>query len=145
MIFDAMTWQEIAEVRRDILVVCPLGSTEQHGPHLPVGTDALIISAIACALEERTKILLAPTLQLGHSPHHLSFGGTLSLDHSQYSETLIQLADCFAGMGFKKILFLNGHGGNQLPVNTALQQLKLSRPNLLAMGCGGCQGHFQAA
>ena len=48
MIFDAMTWQEIAEVRRDILVVCPLGSTEQHGPHLPVGTDALIISAIAC-------------------------------------------------------------------------------------------------
>jgi creatinine amidohydrolase len=126
---------DISRVSRNTLVVIPLGSTEQHGPHLPVSTDALTVTALAKALEKSRGILLAPTQWLGHSPHHLSFGGTLSMDHEPYAHMLVQTAKCFAQMGFVKLLFLNGHGGNHLPVSMALQRLKQDVPDMFACGC----------
>lgn len=135
MIFSEMTWMEISRVSRNTLVVLPLGSTEQHGPHLPVSTDALIVTALANALEKRCNILLSPTQWLGHSPHHLSFGGTISLDHELYAHMLVQTAKCFAQMGFERLLFLNGHGGNRLPLGMALQRLKQDVPGLFACSC----------
>ncbi len=68
--------------------------------------------------------MLAPTLWLGHSPHHLSFGATLSVHHALYTGMLCEIAESFAKMGCKKLLFLNGHGGNRGPAAIALQELK---------------------
>ena len=135
MVFARMTAPEIGAVARDTLVVVPVGSTEQHGLHLPVDTDTRLVTAVAEGMERRCNILLAPTLWLGHSPHHLSFGGTLSANHNTMAAVLCQVAESFAAMGFARLLFLNGHGGNGLPLAMALQTLKTQHPGLWCAAC----------
>lgn len=80
-------------------------------------------------------VLLAPTLWLGHSPHHLDFGATLSVKHDVHSQMLTQIINCFADMGYKRILMVNGHGGNGLPMAIAQQEVKLHTPRLMLCGC----------
>jgi creatinine amidohydrolase len=133
--FAEMTAPEIGQIDRDILVLIPVGSIEQHGPHLPVDTDTRLVTAIAEAMEEKEDILLAPTIWMGHSPHHLSFGGTLSAGHRLMADNMVQMARCFEGMGFRRLLFLNGHGGNNLPLGMVLQTLKEELPLLKCWAC----------
>lgn len=137
MIFSDMTRPELDRVDRNAVVVLPLGSTEQHGPHLPVDTDTRVITALCRALEGRLtgQVLLAPTQWLGHSPHHLDFGATISAHHMVYSRMLEQVVECFASMGYRRIVMVNGHGGNQMPISLAQQEIKLRRPELMLCGC----------
>src|SRR5437868_11328812 len=81
-----MTWQEVAAADREAVVVIPTGSLEQHGPHLPLFTDSLLVTAVAEAVEKRIpqSVLLTPTLWLGASAHHLKFPGSLSNDFQTY-------------------------------------------------------------
>jgi creatinine amidohydrolase len=114
---------------RRLLVIWPLASTEQHGPHLPTGTDAMINNAIQEGLIARPvpgvvqRIL--PTLTIGASEHHIPFGGTLSLPPVQYSQLLTQGLRCLLRQGHRRILLLNSHGGNQAPMQTALAEVAL--------------------
>ena len=114
--WDALTREEISELAPAALLVLPIGSTEQHGPHLATGTDALIATAIAeLAAEAATRpetILLAPTLAFGASDHHLPFGGTLSLGIATFQLVLRDLLASAASAGVKRVFMLNGHGGN---------------------------------
>jgi len=71
---------------------------------------------------------LTPTLWLGHSPHHLSFGGTLSVDHRVYAAMLKAICLSYIGMGARRIWLLNGHGGNRMPLSVVLQELKNEHP-----------------
>ena len=93
-----------------------MGSTEQHGPHLATGTDALVATAIAERAAEAAArpptILLAPTLAYGASDHHLPFGGTLSLAVSTFQLVLRDLLASASAAGVKRVFVLNGHGGN---------------------------------
>lgn len=102
----------------DALVVVPIGATEQHGPHLPTGTDALVAEAIAwrgaqAAVGRSSRpLVVAPTIAYGVSAHHLPFGGTLSL---RPATALAVLADVFgsvAAQGGRRVVVVNGHGGN---------------------------------
>ncbi len=90
-------------------IILPAGSTEQHGEHLPVGTDALLAIALADEASERTDVLVAPPLRFGWSPHHLALPGTISIK----AETLIEFAwdtiKSLARHGFDNFLFVNGH------------------------------------
>ncbi len=137
MIFEEMTRPELARADRGAVVVLPLGSTEQHGLHLPVDTDARLVEAVCRELERRLPetVLLAPTFWLGHSPHHLDFGGTLSLNYDLYSRVLAEVIACFAGMGYRRILLVNGHGGNGMPIAIAQQEIKLRTPELMLCSC----------
>ena len=111
-----LTRGEIAELAPAALTVLPVGSTEQHGPHLAAGTDALIATAIAeRAAEAAAKpetILLAPMLAYGASDHHLPFGGTLSLGVTTFQLVLGDLLASAASAGVRRAFVLNGHGGN---------------------------------
>ncbi|MCD9026245.1 creatininase family protein [Cohnella silvisoli] len=132
MIFHQMTWQELGNVNwNETAVVVPVGATEQHGPHLPVDTDTLIVTRLAEELERRNagSMLLTPTVWLGHSPHHLSFGGTLSLYHEPYIAMIVGICKSYISMGARKIWILNGHGGNRVPLSIVLQQLKNENPD----------------
>ncbi|WP_246067476.1 creatininase family protein [Paenibacillus koleovorans] len=127
MIFQKMTWTELKEVdfsRTTVLI--PTGAMEQHGPHLPVDTDTLLVTKLAEEAERRNTgtLLLAPTVWLGHSPHHLSFGGTLSAQHQVYIQMIVSVCRSFIGMGAERIWLLNGHGGNHNPLSIVLQELK---------------------
>ncbi|MGH7919853.1 MAG: creatininase family protein [Candidatus Dormibacteraceae bacterium] len=100
----------------DVLVVFPLGATEQHGPHLPVATDSLLVEMIAeqaaLKLEGSIPVLVAPTLAFGSSAHHLPFGATLSLPTTTYLTVLMELGKSAFTCWFRRVFFLNGHGGN---------------------------------
>jgi creatinine amidohydrolase len=114
--WDALTREEISAVAADALLVLPVGTTEQHGPHLVTGTDAALVGAVAeraAALAARPDVvLLAPTLAFGASDHHLPFGGTLSLRVSTLQAVLADLLASAAVSGCRRVFVLNGHGGN---------------------------------
>ena len=120
-------------VDRKTIVVVPLGSTEQHSLHLPVDTDTKLVTAVCEEAEKRCpeKVLLTPTVWTGHSPHHLDFGGTVSLNYEVYSQMLYEIADSFRKMGFRKLFFVNGHGGNGMPVSITQQEMKLADPEFM--------------
>jgi creatinine amidohydrolase len=114
--WDELTREELAALAPEALLVVPVGSTEQHGPHLATGTDALLATAIAeraaAAATRPATILLAPTLAFGASAHHLPFGGTLSLDVATFQLVLRDLLTSAASAGVRHVFLLNGHGGN---------------------------------
>jgi len=118
------SWPDLASLSDRIFVV-PLGSLEQHGKHLPVFTDSLIIGHVADRVEElcSDRIVLLPVQWLGHSPHHRRFG-CVSLDLMPYIQLIRGLCQSLVAMGARKILLLNGHGGNDIPCKAALRELK---------------------
>lgn len=130
MVLADLSWPEIRTVRSRICLV-PLGSLEQHGPHLPLWTDTAIVSAIASRVERRLPdvVLLAPAQPIGYSPHHAHFG-CLSLDLPSYVALIRNLCRSFAAMGFDRVLLLNGHGGNDVPCRAALCEMKEEHPAL---------------
>jgi creatinine amidohydrolase len=117
-----LTWPEAA-ARSGCLLVVPLGSTEQHGPHLPLSTDTDIAVRLATGLAGRCpQVLVAPELAYGASGEHAGFPGTLSIGTEVLQQVLVELvrsADLTAG----RVLLLNGHGGNTDAVRGAVRQL----------------------
>ncbi len=128
MLWHEQSWPVIEQLHADTPVVVPLGSIEQHGHHLPLMVDTLQVENIASRVEQRLsdKVLLTPTLWLGSSHHHKDFAGTISVPPSVYSQMIIHLAKSILAAGFRRILFLNGHGGNLVPATQALTELVAS-------------------
>jgi len=132
---------QIDALDREMVVVIPLGSIEQHGAHLPLVTDTLLVSELADRVEEelRREILVLPTLWLGASAHHSDFAGTLSLSGRLYSQVITELARSVLRAGFRRLFFLCGHGGNEVPTQQALADLAAESEEadsaLLAAAC----------
>ena len=140
MILSRLTWKQVRAVSRDVVVIVPTGSLEQHGPHLPLFTDTLLVTAVAEAVERDIpdKVLLTPTHWLGCSGHHLAFDGSLSNSFDAYSDSLEQTARCLVSYGFTKFFFLNGHGGNTAPNNIVCRRLKANHKDFVF----GAAGYF---
>ena len=125
MIFADLTYKTIKAQTLEKVVILPLGATEQHGPHMAVSTDTNIVTHVASRCEALLPddILLCPALPFGSSHHHLSFGGTLSISITTYTQAIVELVESLLNNGFRKIVLLNGHGGNITPVKQALAVL----------------------
>ena len=112
-----LTFKHIAEmdIARSIAIV-PIGSMEQHGPHLPIGMDTAVAQALAeAALKElagKVGHILLPVIPIGQSPEHMDYPGTISFSAETFLGVLKDICASLAHHGFKKILFVNGHGGN---------------------------------
>jgi len=124
MRLEDIHWPELDGLNEKIFVL-PLGSMEQHGDHLPLFTDSIIVSQVANRAHElrADKIVLLPVQWLGHSPHHRRFG-CVSLDLHPYVEMICGMCRSLIHMGVRKIFLLNGHGGNDIPCKAALRELK---------------------
>jgi creatinine amidohydrolase len=119
--FGELTRTQLAELLPEAVVVLATGATEQHGPHLATRTDALLAATV---LEKATEhyrrragpdlppLILAPTLPYGASDHHLPFGATLSLTPETLLAVLLDLCRSLAVDGGRRLLIVNGHGGN---------------------------------
>jgi creatinine amidohydrolase len=120
------TWPDVAE--SSPLLVVPVGSCEQHGPHLPLDTDTRIAQALADRLADSVDdIVVAPPVAYGSSGEHAHFPGTLSIGRQALERVLVEIgrsADHFAG-----VLFLNGHGGNAEPLAGAVATLRAEQRN----------------
>ena len=127
ILFDALTRDQLSAAAQSTTLVLPLGSTEQHGHHLPTRTDAAVVEALAhraaALAATRVPVLVAPTLPYGCSHHHLPFGGTMSLTTSTYVEVICDLVAGLAAEGFRSVVLLNGHGGNDAAIRVAVDRL----------------------
>lgn len=135
-----MTWPEVAALSRDVVVVIPTGSLEQHGAHLPLFTDSILVTSVCESTEKEIPdmMLLTPTLWLGASAHHIGFSGSLTNSFEGYTQSLKQTILSLSKHGFWKFYVVNGHGGNTSLNDIALRELKLENPKLLL----GAVGYF---
>jgi len=140
MVLAELTWQDVSALSREMVVVIPTGSLEQHGPHLPLFTDSLLVTSVAQAVEKEIpdQMLLTPTLWLGASGHHLAMNGTLSASFDSYMGSIEDVISSLLPHGFYKFYVLNGHGGNTEPNGMTLRKLKQREPRLWL----GHQGYF---
>ena len=131
-----LTWPEVDGLDRDTPVVIPVAALEQHGRHMPVFTDSLLVGEIVRRAHERLsdRILLLPVMWLGNSHHHMDFPGTVSAEPRVWLELLSGLVDNFVTHGFRRLVVVNGHGGNDVPGRQTLFELRQkhrSRSDLL--------------
>ncbi|SDJ14798.1 creatininase family protein [Natribacillus halophilus] len=132
---DKLTRQQINEITRDSIVVLPIGATEQHGPHLPLSVDNLIITEVAkracLQLKNELQIYSAPVINYGNSHHHLPYPA-LSLSSETVLQVLKDLLRSLAITGFQKIMILNSHGGNDEALRIATRDI--SREEQICIG-----------
>src|SRR5437899_9837597 len=127
MKFHEMTAPQLRQVPRDSMVVlAPIAACEQHSLHLPTFTDTILVTAVAEGVEQRLpdRVLLLPTLWLGASGHHLRFGATLSAEVDTHIDVLCDLLTPLLEDGYRRLLVLNGHGGNIDTMHVALRRLQ---------------------
>lgn len=126
--WERLTGPELkALAARDALVVLPVGSLEQHGPHLPVWTDShaahnLSLRAAEAVAGEMPVVVLPP-MWMGLSEHHFPFGGTISLDYATFHAVLRCVVRSLRADGFGKLFIVNGHGGNIEPLAVSAREL----------------------
>ena len=126
-----LTWTQIADLpdKANTVIVLPAGSTEQHGPHLPCAVDTIIAAgvmghALARLPASVPAYALAP-ITYGKSDEHLHFPGTVTLDGATLLETVTQIGESVYRMGFRKLLIVNGHGGQPQVMEMAARELRL--------------------
>ncbi len=132
-----LSWSEVADLDRDrTIAVLPTAAVEQHGPHLPLDTDTFLCTRVveeaASRAQHAGSVLVAPTLAYGSSAHHMAFAGTLTLTAATFLTAVGEICGSLAEHGFRRLLVVNGHGGNSALARTAVQQLPVQAPVLAA-------------
>ena len=130
---NSVMWKELTaedlrgKAAADAIVVLPVASMEQHGPHLPVGVDTILCEGVCKAGAEKAAadvaVVVAPTLWCGMAEHHMAFGGTFTFDIPTYQAVLLAFLRSIARHGFAKVFIVNGHGGNIAALNAFLPDL----------------------
>lgn len=127
---EELTSEDIRELTNlSNIIIIPVGSLEAHGPHLPLSTDTIIAEAIAKKAVEKLKnfnikVLIGPRIIFGCSGEHIRFPGTISLSCETMIQLIYELCLSLFKNGFKNIILLNGHGGNEAPLKAAAIKLR---------------------
>lgn len=120
------------------VAVLPLGATEQHGPHLPLAVDQVLVDGIIGAalphLPAALPVLVLPTQSIGYSPEHSSFAGTLTISAATLMAAWIELGECVARAGVRKLLLLNAHGGQVSLMDVVARELR-GRCRMIVYSC----------
>jgi creatinine amidohydrolase len=129
----SVMWKELtaedlrAKAAANAIVILPVASMEQHGPHLPVGVDTFLCEAVCKAGAELAvkdaPVVVAPTLWCGMAEHHMAFGGTFTFELPVYQAVLLAFLKSIERHGFTKVFIVNGHGGNIAALNAFLPDL----------------------
>jgi creatinine amidohydrolase len=138
---DQLRWPEVeaAAARAGSTVIWPLGAVEQHGPQLPIGTDALFADAVLDAVLQRLKpqdpLWRLPLQSFGFSPEHQGFPGTLSLPADLLIAQVVAIGGQLAVAGFKRLVLFNAHGGQIALLQVAARQLRAAHPAMAVLPC----------
>ncbi len=126
MLLAELTWPEIQALTPDTPVVVPIAALEQHGRHMPVFTDSLLLGEVVRRAAEvlKDRVLFTPLMWLGNSEHHIDFAGTMTARPRVYLDLLTDMVENLMFHGFRRIVLLNGHGGNIVPSQQALFEVR---------------------
>lgn len=134
-----MSWPEVYERVKVIdVALIPCGSLEQHGRHMPLGTDTLIAAEVARRVGEMTGSIVLPPVWAGISDHHMDFAGTVTLGADTYVRLVGDLCTSLYRHGFRRILVVNGHGGNTPVLMTALRRIRTDLGRQVIVGMVQC-------
>jgi len=142
-----MTWPEAAAAvaAGATTVILPLGATEQHGPHLPLGTDTMRAAALADRLAASLPgALVAPALPVGCSDEHRGFPGLIGLEHATLAGVIVDCARRMADWGVRRLVLLSAHGGNGRALELAAARLAEELPALRVSVLGAAADHCDA-
>jgi len=134
--YRKLSWPEhkrYAKERRVVLI--PIGTLEDHGPHLPVDVDIVIPKTILTKVAEQLpdKTVLFPEVVHGYSPHHMDFPGSTTVQYGQFIEYLLSITDALAHHGYQRMYILNGHGSNQALCTIAQQETNRRHLDVICM------------
>ncbi len=133
--YNRLTWPEMnAAIARQPVVILPTGSTEQHGRHLPLDTDAFLTESICHEVGRRSagRALVLPTVPYGLNMHHIDFPGTIHIEPETFIAFCLNVTKSVAYHGFGKILLVNGHGSNMPLVDLVARKTTLATHSLCA-------------
>jgi creatinine amidohydrolase len=138
---ERLSWPQLERAAQQAgsTVVWPFGAFEQHGPQLPLGTDALfaeqLLDAVLAELDPQLPIWRLPLQPIGFSPEHRHFPGTLSLPAELVIAQVMAIGAQLAQAGFRRLLLFNGHGGQIALLQVAARQLRAAHPGLAVLPC----------
>ncbi len=134
-----MTWTDVRDyLKNSDMIIIPMGSTEQHGPHLPLGTDSYLALDTSKLISARTGVVVAPVVLAGYSYYHSGFPGTLSLKPATLEEVFFETAEMLIKHGFRRIMFFNYHGGNNVVQDKVVYRInQTTEATAVAIGYGG--------
>ncbi len=133
--YNRLTWPEMNEaIAMQKVVLLPTGSTEQHGPHLPLDVDSFLCEAVCMEAGRRApdRILVLPIVSYGLNLHHIDFPGTIHIEPEVFIAFCLSITKSVAYHGFRKILLVNGHGSNMPLVDLVARKTVLSTESLCA-------------
>jgi creatinine amidohydrolase len=138
LVLQEMSWTDVAEyLKTNDMVIIPLGSTEQHGPHLPLGTDFYEAMGMSKKISAKTGVVVAPVLLSGYSIYHSGFAGSLSLKPETMEEVLFETAEMLMKYGFRRFMFFNYHGGNRIVESKVIHRINhTTEAYAVAIGAG---------
>jgi len=131
--YNRLTWEEMNDaIEMQKLVVLPAGSTEQHGPHLPLDTDTFLCETVCLEVGRRIpdKVLILPPVPYGLNLHHIDFPGTIHIQPETFISFCLNVTKSVAYHGFEKILLVNGHGSNSPLVDLVARRTVLETRSL---------------
>lgn len=133
LLWEELTWEQITELRETgmNMVILPIGATEQHALHLPVGVDTFSAIAVAHGVSAETGIPVLPALPYGCSlGHSKKWAGTISLRPETLAKLVLEIAEWVCSAGFSRLLLLNGHATNWAPLRCGLENVRHTYPDL---------------
>lgn len=138
LILNEMTWVDVQTyLTENDMVIIPLGSTEQHGLHLPLGADYFSAMELSKKISAQTKVIVAPILMVGYSNYHSGFPGTLSISTKTMEQVVFECVESLLKHGFKRFLFFNAHGGNNIVQENLIYRVnQTTGANAVSIGVG---------
>lgn len=133
--YNRLTWPEMNEaIAMQKVVLLPVGSTEQHGPHLPLDVDAFLVESVCLEAGRRAadRVLVLPTIPYGLNLHHIDFPGTVHIEPETFIAFCLNITKSVAYHGFRKILIVNGHGSNTPLADLVARKTTLATDSLCA-------------
>ena len=139
--YEYLSWTEISTyaAQKRSTIIWPFGAVEQHGPHLPLATDSIFVEEIIIEVlklfSSEIPLKMLPTQYIGFSPEHKGFSGTISLSSNLITSMIKEVGGQLSEMGFKRLILINGHGGQISLLNTAARELRSFAPEMAVFPC----------